>query len=329
MLRSSLLAVAIRRRHLTLLIPVCVLLLGGCKGIRDKISAKLYQTAAPDDASWKRDSTLIAKNPPILYRVIRKKSDEFVFPIGILGKGVPRTLHLSKRGWQQFDVQMLYQGKEVLPVLNGTVGSPIKMRQGMWEIPSAPLDTVPAQVCPSLIAIGKVDLPTGTNLVVTNYKLPTGMKLLSEEQLEAAVSAVPTLITPGLGITPRVLTGFTRIIRQIPRVGGDPGVYVQYDDFRPVTDTAAAVRKLPRHVAIVLEKGVYGYRPTWIYNTTGAADDRPILRFLAAMDVNGDGQSEIVYGVDVPGGGSFTVVFRQINETWKEFWRRSPQRCDG
>lgn len=314
---------------MALLVPTAALLLGGCQGIRDKINNKLYNADPPDDGGWRRDSTLIANKPAVLYRVVRKKSDEFIFPIGVLGKGAPRTLHLSKRGWAMFDIEMLHEGREVTPVQNGVGASPVKMRQGMWENASAPLDTVPANVCSSLAAIGKVSLPPGTDIVVSNFKFPTGIKLLSEGELLNAVGEVSTLVTPTLGIKPSVLAGYTRLVRQIPRAGTDPAVLVEYDDFREVSDTSAIARRLPRHIVIVLEKGVYTYRPSWIYSTTGSENDRPILRFLEAMDVDGDGKSEVLYGVDVPGGASFTVVFRQYNDTWKEFWRRSPQRCDG
>ena len=329
MLRSSSRAATNWRRQFVLLLPAIALALGGCKGMRDKISEKLYPTDVPDDGVWRRDSTLIAKGPPVLYRVIRKKSDEFVFPIGLMNKGIPRILHLSKRGWAMFDIEMLHQGKEVTPVINGSAGSPVKLRQGMWEVSSAPLDTVPPNVCNSLVAIGKISMPPGVNIAVSNYKLPTDMKLLSESAMLDAVSTVSTLVTPTLGIKPSVLASYTRVVRQIPRVGGEPGVLVQYDDFRPVTDTSLVATRLPRHVVIVLEKGVYAYRPSWIYSTTGKDNDRPVLNFLAALDVDGDGKSEVIYGVDVPGGASFTVVFRQSNDSWKEFWRRSPQRCDG
>lgn len=297
--------------------------------MRDKISNRLYNSDPPDDGGWRRDSTLIAKKPAVLYRVIRKKSDEYIFPIGILGKGAPRILHLSKRGWAMFDIEMLHQGREVTPVQNGVAAGAVKMRQGMWENASAPLDTVPPAVCSSLAAIGRVSLPPGTDIVVSNFQFPTGMKLLSEGELSSAVSGVSTLVTPTLGVKPAVLAGYTRLVRQIPRAGAEPAVLVEYDDFREVTDTSAIARRLPRHIVIVLEKGVYTYRPSWVYATTGNENDRPILRFLEAMDVDGDGRSEVIYGVDVPGGASFTVIFRQYNDTWKEFWRRSPQRCEG
>ena len=329
MLRFSPSTTATLRRQVAFLAAVAPLMLGGCKGVRDKVSEKLYSTQAPDDGGWGRDSALIAKAPPVLYRVIRKKSDEYLFPIGLLTKGAPRVLHLSKRGWATFDIQMLYEGKTVTPVQNGAALSPVRMRQGMWENASAPLDTVPATVCNSPVAIGRVSLPAGTDIVVSNYTLPTGMKTLSESELLAAVNHVRTLVTPGLGITPTVLANYTRLVRQIPRVGADPAVLVEYDDYRPVTDTSAAQQRLPRHVVVILEKGVYAYRPSWIYSTTGRANDRPILQFLETMDVDGDGKSEVFFSVDVSSGASFTVVFRQNSDSWKEFWRRSPQRCDG
>lgn len=329
LLRSRFGSAASWRRQLALIVPATALVLTGCQGVRDKISDKLYASDKPDDSGWRRDSSLIAKGPPVLYRVIRKKSDEFLFPIGLLGKGAPRVLHLSKRGWAMFDIQTLYQGRQVTPVVNGQAGPTATMKQGMWENASAPLDTVPASVCSSPIAIGKVALPAGTDIVVTNYKLPTELKTLSEAEMLEAVNGVSTLITPGLGIKSSVLADYTRIIRQIPRVGGEPAVLVQYDDFRTVTDTSAVVARLPRHIVIVLEKGVYAYRPSWIYSTTGKPNDRPILKFLEAMDVDGDGKSEVIYGVDIPGGASFTIVFKQNNDTWKEYWRRSPMRCDG
>lgn len=303
-----------------------VLLTAGCQKLRDKVSTTLYQDDAPVDEVWTRDSTLVAGGPSVLFRSVYKGPTQLIMPVATLSQQAPRTLRMSKRGWSAFDIDLLYSGKEVTPVRDGSGGSPIRMRQGMWENAAAPLDTMAR--CNSMIPVGLIPSTPGTDLFVVNYKLPTGMKSLSAAQVEAAISGVPTLVTPTVGVSAAQLARYSRTVRQVLRVGEEPAVLLEYHDRSTSTDTSTIARRRPRHMIIVMEKGNFMYRAGWVYSTTGASTDRPVLEFLDSIDLDGDGRSELVFSVPMA-FGNLTRAFHLVSGTWKELWTRPPARCDG
>lgn len=315
-----------QRRFLTFAVPVTALLAAGCKGMRDNLDSKLY--AAADQTGWTRDSIFVSSKPPVLFRVYRKGPSQYIYPIASLGKAPPTTLRLAtKRGWGFFDIKLLFEGSDVTPIQNGAGGSPVKTLRGMWEVPAIPLDTLPG--CPgATLPMGLVSVPEGTELVVANYKLPTGLKLLSPGELQEAIREVPLLVLPTVQISGEQLAEYSRSVRQVPRAGADPAILLEYHNESTRTDTSVVGQRRPKHVVIVLEKGVYGYRPSWVYKTTGKVNDLPILRLLDVVDADMDGRAEIFFYVKVSLVDSYVLAFREGNDTWMEYWRRSPARCD-
>ena len=263
----------------------------------------------------------------VLFTVIHKSGNQYILPVAQLSKSPPVTLRLvTKRGWGLFDINFLSSGSLVTPVSDGQALAPVRMTRGMWEVPSTPNDSLRCEG--AVIPIGLVSLPSATELVVANYKLPTGMKMLSAGELEEATRQVPLLVMPTVQISAAQLGDYTRSVHQIPRVGANPAILLEYHDDHPRTDTSIVGQRRPRHVLIVLEKGVYNYRPSWQYTTTGAKNDKPILRYLGIMDADMDGRSELFLYVEPAPGFRYIMAFQEWNDTWREYWRRPPGRCD-
>ncbi|MDQ6613136.1 MAG: hypothetical protein M3Y64_11930, partial [Gemmatimonadota bacterium] len=84
----------------------------------------------------------------------------------------------------------------------------------------------------------------------------------------------------------------------------------------------------PRHLIVILDKGVYGYRSSWVYKTTGMSKDLAVLQYLDAVDTNADGIPELFFSIDFKGGNTMTLMYRQWNDTWRQTWRRGMVRCD-
>ncbi|MBC8089263.1 MAG: hypothetical protein H7Z40_18510 [Phycisphaerae bacterium] len=301
---------------------VTVVALCGC----DKVKEKLYATTeAAVDQSWVRDSAFVARSPRLLFRTVKKDAETLTIPIGVLSNSGIRTLRMSKRGWNYLDVVTLNAGQPLTPVQDGLPASAAKVRQRMWENAASPVDTITG--CPNMIPAVKVSLPAGTHLAVMNYSLPTTMKSLSSGEVEDAVSSIPQLVAPMIGIRAGQLSQYTRRLHQVLRIDEPPAVLAEYHDESAQTDTSVVATRRPRHLIIVMEKGVYGYRPGWVYSTTGKPNERPILRFLEAMDADGDGRAELFFDVNTP-IGPHLLVFRKKLDAWTEMWRRPPVRCD-
>ena len=298
------------------------LALGGC----EKIKTKLYPPdVAVIDQVWVRDSTTVAKGPAILFRTFRKGDTRLLIPIGTMQNSNITMLRMSKRGWNYLDIAALGTGS-VTPIHDGQPAGAVKISQRMWENAATPLDSMDR--CPNMIPHILAPMPSGSQLAVMNYPLPSGLKTMTEAQTSEALSKIPQLVTPTIGVRPAQLARYTRTVRQVLRKDAEPALLVEYHDDAVDSDTSTLGLRRPRHIVIVMEKGMYGYRPGWVYSTTGTTSDRPALRFLDSFDVDGDGKSELFFGVDVPNGWSYTLGFKAENGSWTEFWRRNSARCD-
>lgn len=304
---------------------VCVALITsvGCQDLRDTVNNKLYKPVT--DTGWETDSTFLANSPSVLFRIYHRAGKSFVMPIGALGPSGMRDLHMTQRGWRALDINLLYAGNKLLPVRNGQVAGTIATDRGMWEDPTHPVDSVKG--CPTVIPTAQVNADSGLTLALTNYKAPGG-QLLDAGALANAISEVPQLVAPTMGISGAELSHYERFVHQIAHAEGPPSILLEYHDLTPVVDTGVTQGVRPKHLIIVLDKGIYGYRATWRYQTTGMSKDKPALHYLDAVDTNADGIPELFFSIDYVGGRTQTSMYKQWNDSWRESWLRDLMRCD-
>jgi hypothetical protein len=74
---------------------------------------------------------------------------------------------------------------------------------------------------------------------------------------------------------------------------------------------------------------VYGYKPTFTYTTLGNRRSPPRYRYLDHLDVDDDGQSELLFGLQVDEAPLYTIVLRFQVDAWRELVRNERQRCHG
>ena len=292
----------------------------------DKVNKTLYNKQT-GDSGWEADSTFLANSPRVMFRVFRKGGTEFILPIAALGPTGVRELHMTSRGWHALDIAMLWSDKTVTPIRDGQLAPSSRIVRGMWEDPQSPLDTVPPNIGCNVIPRALVSVDNDVELVLTNYRPAVG-SLLDAGALQAALNIVPSLVTPTLGVSAAELQRYKRSVHQIGHVGGTPSILLEYHDPEPAVDTGTVLGVRPRHLIVMLDKAVYGYRASWEYHTSGMTKDRFVLHYLDAVDANGDGVPELFFSIDFKDGRSYTVMYRFWNDTWRESWRHSPGRCD-
>lgn len=291
--------------------------------MRDKINDRLYPPAP--DGGWTVDSAFLAANPALLFRVIDKGGLRYALPISTLGSG-PHTIHMSQRGWKALDTKYMWSNRELQPVRDGQPGEPVSLSRGMWENPSYQLDT--ARFCGNFVPVAQLVKDIGVDFYTINFKAKTGAVSLEGGALQAAIDQVPTLVTPPLGVSAAMLARYKRTLHQITRVGASPSILLEYNDPDPVLDTGSTRGKRPRQLIIVLDKGVYGYKPSWVYSTTKMPQkDQSAIRFLDAIDMSGDGTPELLFTYE--SFPRYTLVYKQWNDTWRRVWEHNGRACDG
>lgn len=296
--------------------------LGGC----DKIKSALDSSSAnAADPAWIADSTLVASNPTTLMRVVRQGSDTRVIPIATTYPSAFRALTMSDRGWRLLDLRLLHRSATVVPLADGRALSPIAIRRGMWE--GAPLDTV--EGCAVLPPAASVAVPAGAQLVVAGAlpSFPKARPLTGSARDDALASAL-MLMAPAAGLPTSALRRYRQRVDIVP-TGASPTetMIVTFDDPVSLPDTVTPYGQRPRQLIVVLDKGIYGYKPTYIFKTLGNAADRARRRFLGALDTDGDGVAELFFGVDDPKWPLVTYALTWETDVWRERFKYERARC--
>jgi hypothetical protein len=282
---------------------------------------------------WAADSVLLATEPEVLFRVTPDPGGALVVPIATVGPQGVRTLSLSARGWLRVDQTSLQAGNMLTPYRNGEARPPIRMFRGMWQPGASPLDSLR---CPVVIPMGRA-LVTGSEdggalpPFATNGQRPPlkFRNTLDQAGINAALANIGTLVAPSSGIAPGQLPRYTRTVHQVPTgTNGSSTLVVEYNDPAPLPDSLAAFGERPRQLIVVLDKGNYGFRPTYSFSTVGGKGTPPKLEFLDYMDVDDDGIPELLFGLlERERAPLYTLVLRFENDAWREVYRFFGNRC--
>ena len=305
------------------ILPVGLALLGAACDTTERVKNALK--AEQGDPVWQGDSTVLASHPEILFRVTRDSTGARIVPLATMGPQGFRLLTLSDRGWRSFDLDYLHAGKSLIPYRGGRAMSAVASARGMWE--GAPLDTI--RGCTIMLPGALAPLPDGVEFFTSGKRPPLkSVTSLSPGELQTAIDAIPTLIAPAAGISMSMLPRYQRNVYVAETGNGPrPTIVVVYDDPEVVADSVPQMGARPRQLVVVLDRGVYGYKPTFTYSTLGNKLSPPRYRFLDHIDVDDDGKSELLFGLKIKGAPLYTIVLRFEAEAWRELLRNERQRC--
>jgi hypothetical protein len=297
--------------------------LTGC----DQLRSRLYPPQV--DTSWQNDSTFLAQAPTVLFRTVRTAEGTRAVPIASVGDRGVRTLSLSARGWRALDVQLLHAGKSFVPYRDGVALGPVTSARGMWE--GTPLDSLPG--CQQMLPAAAVSVPAGAELLTsggTPLRNPPGR--LSEGELQEVLNVVTTLVAPSVGVPMSQMAKYRRSVSVVGTgATASPTIVVTYEDPQELPDSATRLAERPRQVILVLDKGAYGYKPSLTLTDVSASRLSPRRRFLGTLDADGDGRSELYFGLSdrIPRGELVTYSYRFSGDAWIADWEYVRARCLG
>lgn len=280
--------------------------------------------AASGDPAWQADSTLIAAKPSVLFRVLRDSAGTKVVPVATVGGGV-HSLFLSDRGWRAFDLAYFHEQPTVVPFRFGTPMARVTITRGMWE--GSALDTLDG--CAIVVPAAVASVPDAVELVTSGAPQPLRtMPPLGEEALRVALEATDKLVAPTAGIPLGDLSRYTRTVHVAAAgIGGDPTIIVSYDDPKQPPDSVLKVGQRPMQLIVVLDKGVYGYKPSYTFSDISNARIEMRRRYLGHLDSDGDGKAELYFGLQSGRYPLVTFALRHAVDSWNESWRYDRGRC--
>lgn len=297
--------------------------LTGC----DRLKSALQEPAAGDPV-WQADSSLIAKAPPMLFRVLRKQSGDQVVPIATIGEKGFQPLYLSNRGWRALDLQALHSGVTLTALRGSAAIGTVRITRGMWE-GGTPLDSI--QGCRVIVPGARAQVPDGVELLVSGAQPPRPAGSGSDGAFGQTLETITTLVAPTLGIPMSAMPRYRRQVHVVPTgATTQPTLVVIYDDPEVVPDSVPVFpQPRPRQLIVVLDKGIYGYKPSHTFSTLGNRQSPPRRRFLGAVDVDDDGKAELLFGLQDPRAELVTIGLRFRVEAWDPSFTYERLRCHG
>jgi hypothetical protein len=305
------------------LLPAALFLTTGC----DRLKGALNPSQV--DYAWQNDSTVLAQKPTLLLRAVRTDGVTRAVPIATVGEKGVRALSMSTRGWRALDVQALQAGSTFVPYRGSDPLAPVPSARGMWE--GTPLDSLKG--CTQMLPAASVTLPDGVHLLTSGRtplkSRPSG---LSAGELQEVLNVVGSLVAPSAGIQPSKLSKYRR---EVVVVGtgatSSPTIVVSYEDPEPLPDSVTRIAERPRQLIVVLDKGVYGYKPSLTIADVTSSRIAPRRRFLGALDADGNGQSELFFGLgtQVERAELVTYSYRFVGDTWIADFSYERTRCIG
>lgn len=301
------------------LLLIALPLLAACDSIKQRLNPPT------GDPVWQGDSALVVGHPDVLYRVMRDKAGTKIIPIATGGSTGFEPMLMSDRGWRLLDLEYMNSSKSVVPIRGGTLLSPVSITRGMWE--GAPLDTI--QGCAVMPPAALVSIPADVQLAASGEKLHApDVTPLDASARETAISSIATLIAPSAGIAPSIIGKYNRNVYVVPTgASRTETIVVTYDDPVSLADSVPPIAQRPRQLIVVLDKGVYGFKPTYVFKTVGNAKDLPRRRFLGAFDADRDGKAELFFGLQAPQFPLVTYAIKFEIDAWHEGFKYERVRC--
>jgi hypothetical protein len=294
----------------------------------DRLKSALKEPAVGDPV-WQADSSLIAKAPPMLFRVLRKPDGDRVVPIATIGEKGFQPLYLSNRGWRALDLNALHSGVTLQALRGSDVSGTVKITRGMWEGGTA-LDSI--EGCRVIVPGARAQVPDGVELLVSGARpaRPAGSSS-ADGAIGQTLETIATLVAPTLGIPLSAMPRYRRQVHVVPTgATAQPTLVVIYDDPEVVPDSVPVFpQPRPRQLIVVLDKGIYGYKPSHTFSTLGNRKSPPRRRFLGAVDVDEDGKAELLFGLQDPRAELITIGFRFRVEAWDQSFTYERLRCHG
>lgn len=284
---------------------------------------------SPGDPVWQRDSTVLASRPSLLLRVVRDtvrgRVPMRVIPVATLSDDGFRALSMGDRGWRALDLAYLQSTATVTPFRFGEPAGAVPIVRGMWEGP--PLDTLAgcASLAPSAAITASADIEL---LVAGTPPKARDVPDLSEGERTKVLEDVMTLVAPTAGIS---MAQAARYRRSVYTAGTGAHatrtlvVVLTSSETRP--DTGVTMGQRPRQLIVVLDRGVYGYKPSYVFRDITDMQTFPQRRYLGHLDADGDGTSELFFGLADPQFPLVTYALKHENDNWREWWSYERASC--
>lgn len=287
------------------------------------------------DDAWIADSVFLASRPQILFRVVELPGEgPRIVPIYAKDRAGSTKLALTSKGWRALDSMYMHAGSIGTFYKNGQPSTRGGIQRGMWDAKLPVLDTIQGCRFPLPSArLLETGVAAGGESIPAFFAVPDlGKQRYAHAAITPAVrdaiSNIPLLVGPTSGVPRAKLLKYKPTIDVISTgVSKSPTIVAVYDDPTPIPTKPDWINVVPRQLIAILDRGSLGYTPDYTYTTLGLPGTPATLRYLDNLDIDGDGVSEIIFGMQRSDRPLYLVVLKHYESGWRELYRRGNSRC--
>ena len=240
------------------------------------------------------------------------------------------AVNLDSAGWREFDRKYFREGQTYPTYRDGRLAGYVTVNRGMWT----PEALYTLGQCRNVIPMASVSLSdTGrTRTTVLQFALtradstPRPRPTMTPDSVRAIAKRLGYAAGATVELSPEALDSLDfRALAIVTGARGHPTIVLSFID--PQGGDAGRGMGNTEHVFVVADNDGTGYVATFTHAWNGDAARAEFRAFVDHLDVTGDGVSEIITDVSVPGSETTTRVLSWRDGIWRESFTTRASWC--
>jgi hypothetical protein len=275
----------------------------------------------------------LSTRPDILFQVFGERDDPRMIPIAALRGGKLVPIELSSGGWRRFDSMYFSAGESYTLYHDGMQAGTVKVRQGMWANPSAPVyELGKCEIVVPLATATVTGVPEASYTIeyfassARMGKPVAGRSLLEPAEVAATAKQIGYALAKAEGIDSTALDSLDFRAVAVP-TGATPRPTIITSFIDPTAGGSSESGS--SHVMAIADakESSARYTVTFDHVVKDAAVRAEYRRYVDHLDIDGNGVDEIILEGWQEAGKTYLLILTYQDGEWKESFRGRSSWC--
>jgi len=266
----------------------------------------------------------------LVFHVFGEPGDTRMMPVLAVRDSALVVVNLDSAGWRQFDQKYFRQGQTYPTYRDGRLAGHVTVNRGMWD----PEALYSLGQCRNVIPMASVSLSdtTRTGTTVLQFAMTRTdstvrpRTTMTSDSVRAIAKRLGHAAGATVELSPEALDSLDfRALAIVTGAREHPTIVLSFID--PQGGDAGRGAGNTEHVFVVADNNGTGYAATFTHAWNGDAARAEFRAFVDHLDLTGDGVSEIITDVSVPGSETTTRVLSWRGGIWRDAFATRASWC--